>query len=213
MVGVAIATSSIAVGSRCPWVRAKIGAVSTQNITLPSLGPAVLDAIEAGFPVHQAVSTTIDSIQFKEYRQIIAIDAQGNTAIFNGARSLGIHASEVGTHCVAAGNLLNSVEVPATMARSFEANADHTLAERLLLALEAGLYDAGGEMGPVHSAALLVAGEHLWPLADLRIDWSDDDPVRELRQLWAAYQPQMADFVKRAIDPSDAPSFGVPGDA
>ena len=34
-VGVAITTSSIAVGSRCPWVRAGVGAVATQNITDP----------------------------------------------------------------------------------------------------------------------------------------------------------------------------------
>ncbi|MCY3725727.1 MAG: DUF1028 domain-containing protein, partial [Rhodobacteraceae bacterium] len=34
--GIAITTSSIAVGSRCPWARAGVGAVSSQNITLPS---------------------------------------------------------------------------------------------------------------------------------------------------------------------------------
>lgn len=33
-VGIAISSSSIAVGARCPWVRAGVGAVSTQNITL-----------------------------------------------------------------------------------------------------------------------------------------------------------------------------------
>ncbi len=36
-VGIAISSSSIAVGARCPWVRAGVGAVSTQNITLPAL--------------------------------------------------------------------------------------------------------------------------------------------------------------------------------
>ena len=48
MTGVAITTSSIAVGSRCPWVRAKAGAVSTQNITDPSIGNEVLDKLENG---------------------------------------------------------------------------------------------------------------------------------------------------------------------
>ncbi|HGV5114668.1 TPA: DUF1028 domain-containing protein, partial [Klebsiella pneumoniae] len=37
--GIAISSSSIAVGARCPWLRSKVGAVSTQNITLPALGP------------------------------------------------------------------------------------------------------------------------------------------------------------------------------
>ncbi|MCM3082206.1 DUF1028 domain-containing protein, partial [Brevibacillus invocatus] len=31
--GIAISSSSIAVGARCPWVRAGVGAVATQNIT------------------------------------------------------------------------------------------------------------------------------------------------------------------------------------
>ncbi|MGY9013257.1 MAG: DUF1028 domain-containing protein, partial [Rhodobacterales bacterium] len=37
MFGVAITTSSICVGSRCPHVRAGVGAVATQNITDPHL--------------------------------------------------------------------------------------------------------------------------------------------------------------------------------
>ena len=45
-VGIAISSSSIAVGARCPGVRAGVGPVSTQNITLPALGPQVLDLLE-----------------------------------------------------------------------------------------------------------------------------------------------------------------------
>lgn len=37
MAGVAITTSSICVGSRCPHARAGVGAVATQNITDPTL--------------------------------------------------------------------------------------------------------------------------------------------------------------------------------
>ncbi|OXH88628.1 fimbrial assembly protein FimA, partial [Burkholderia multivorans] len=44
--GIAISSSSIAVGARCPWVRAGVGAVATQNVTLPALGPQILDRIE-----------------------------------------------------------------------------------------------------------------------------------------------------------------------
>ena len=43
MVGVAISSSSISVASRCPWVRAGVGAASTQNVTDPSLGKLMLD--------------------------------------------------------------------------------------------------------------------------------------------------------------------------
>ena len=41
--GVAITSSSPAVASRCAYVEAGIGAVATQNITDPRLGPAMLE--------------------------------------------------------------------------------------------------------------------------------------------------------------------------
>ena len=37
MQGVAITTSSICVGSRCPWVRSGVGAVTSQNVTAPTI--------------------------------------------------------------------------------------------------------------------------------------------------------------------------------
>jgi uncharacterized Ntn-hydrolase superfamily protein len=82
---------------------------------------------------------------------------------------------------------------------------------RLLRALEAGR-DAGGEEGPTHSAALIVAHDLPFALVDLRCDWDDGDPVQTLRALWEAYQPQMLAYRTRAIDPSAAPTYGVPGD-
>jgi uncharacterized Ntn-hydrolase superfamily protein len=96
------------------------------------------------------------------------------------------------------------------MTQAFVQHGDLHLAERLLCALEAGV-NAGGEEGPTHSAALLVTSEQSWPLVDLRVDWSDD-PVDELRALWSRYQPQMQDYLDRALNPSAAPAYGVPGD-
>ena len=50
-----------------------------------------------------------------------------------------------------------------------------------------------------------------WPIADLRVDWHDE-PIAELARLWTLWQPQMDAYVTRALDPSQAPSYGVPGD-
>jgi uncharacterized Ntn-hydrolase superfamily protein len=50
-----------------------------------------------------------------------------------------------------------------------------------------------------------------WPVADLRVDWHDT-PLDELARLWTVWEPQMAAYVTRALDPSSAPSYGVPGD-
>ena len=49
MFGVAITTSSISVGSRCPHARAGVGAVATQNITDPNLANLVLNQMEQGY--------------------------------------------------------------------------------------------------------------------------------------------------------------------
>ncbi|MCR7974713.1 DUF1028 domain-containing protein, partial [Pseudomonas aeruginosa] len=108
------------------------------------------------------------------------------------------------------GNLLAAPEVIEAMVDAFE-NAEGLLAERLLAAMRAALA-AGGEAGPVHSAALSVVGDLLWPVVDLRVDWAEHDPIGQLERLWLAYKPQMQDYVTRALDPTRAPSYGVPGD-
>ena len=212
MFGVAIATSSICVGARCPHARAGVGAVATQNVTDPTYGPRVLDLLAEGHDADDALARAIAGQPHLDYRQIIVVDRMGVTASYSGNRMLGSHAVATGEDCVAAGNLLSSVEVPAAMADAFTANAGRHVAERLLRALEAGLA-AGGETGPVHSAALLVAHRQPFALVDLRCDWDDDDPVNVLRGLWTDYEPQMDAYVTRALDPPSAPVYGVPGDA
>lgn len=209
--GVAITTSSISVGSRCPHARAGVGAVATQNITDPHLATLVLDAMEAGHSASDAIASVVQGRDNIDYRQLTAIDAKGTTAHFTGAHILGTNAISEDTHCVAAGNLLSSTAVAQAITDGFMADPSAHLAERLLSGIENGLA-AGGEEGPVHSAALIVADEMPFYLVDLRVDWEDDGPIKKLRSLWQAYEPQMNDYLNRAIDPSAAPSYGVAGD-
>ena len=56
MFGVAIASSSPAVAARCSYTRAGFVAVSSQNVTDPSLGPLTLDLIENGLSSTQAIN-------------------------------------------------------------------------------------------------------------------------------------------------------------
>jgi uncharacterized Ntn-hydrolase superfamily protein len=79
-----------------------------------------------------------------------------------------------------------------------------------ITALTAGL-TAGGEAGPVRSAGMLIVETVEWPVTDLRVDWADD-PIEELATLWRLWEPQSDSYVQRALDPSAAPAFGVPGD-
>jgi uncharacterized Ntn-hydrolase superfamily protein len=211
MLGIAISTSSIAVGARCPWVRAGVGAVSTQNVTDPRLGPKGLDLLEAGTPAPEAMQKLMADAPHKEFRQVIMVDAAGRTAHWTGAKALGTGGVAVGRDCVSGGNLLKHSDVPRALVESFERNSESALPDRLVAALEAGLA-AGGEAGPVHSANMIVVHQQFWPLVDLRVDWADADPIGALRKMWEDYRPQMQDYVTRALAPGDAPKYGVPGD-
>ena len=239
MFGIAIASSSPAVAARCAHARRGAGAVATQNITDPSLGPQILDGLDRGSSARNALDAALHSTPFGAYRQLIVVGRDGPPVVHSGAKALGVVDSAVGVNSAAAGNLLARADVPAAMIAAFEAEggaASATVAlfdaeaglsvtatatplepgrvhfaARLLRALRAGV-EAGGEAGPIHSAGLLVVRDVSWPIVDLRVDWADDDPVAELTALWERYEPQVEDYVRRALDPAAAPSFGVPGD-
>jgi uncharacterized Ntn-hydrolase superfamily protein len=209
MFGVAIASSSVCVGSRCAWARAGVGAVLTQNVTNPNLGNLGLDLLATGLTAQAALEQLLTVEPYPAYRQVLLIDRHGNTAQHTGEKALGIHAHATGNDCIAAGNLLANPDIPAAMIHAFS-GANLPLVDRLLASLQAAL-DAGGEQGAVRSAALLVVDQEPWAIVDLRVDW-DDDPVAALRQLWRIYHPQLQDYVTRAHNPLAAPSYGVPGD-
>jgi len=103
----------------------------------------------------------------------------------------------------AIGNILRSEAVPQAMVEAFGQDPEAHLAERLLRALEAGLA-AGGERQQVKSAALLVVYEQPFPLVDLRVELAPQ-PLVDLRLLWDLYRPQLALYVRRAIDPDSVP--------
>jgi uncharacterized Ntn-hydrolase superfamily protein len=209
--GVAISSSSPAVAARCAWARAGIGAVATQNVTNPALGPEMLEELAKGANAADAVVAARQSDSFPDYRQLLAIDAQGNTAIHSGPNALGIWTSATGRLCVAAGNLLANDSVPRAMVETFETTSG-SLGDRLIAALMAAV-NAGGEAGPVRSAGLLIVDKETWPYAELRIDWMDEGcPISAVAQAWEVYRPQAKDYVTRALNPLAAPSYGVPGD-
>ena len=209
MVGCVVSSSSPAVGARCLHVRAGVGAAASQNITDPRLGPRLLDLLADGSSPRKAIDEIVGGEPNVEYRQLTAVDLDGRTGAFSGTNALGRHAVAEVEGAVAAGNLLADVGVVEAMVEAFDRSASDHLGDRLIAALRAGL-EAGGEEGSVRAAGLLVAGKVAWPIADLRVDW-DDDPIGELAGLWRLWKPQMDSYVTRALEPSDAPSFDVPG--
>jgi uncharacterized Ntn-hydrolase superfamily protein len=209
MFGFAVSSSSPAVAARCAYARAHVGAAGSQNITDPMLGPKLLDLMALGATASEAVRIVAESVKHIAYRQLVAVDAGGRTGAFSGEKTLGTYAAAETEDAVAAGNMLKTKAVPERMISAF-LNASGGLGGRLLVAMRAGL-DAGGEEGPVHSAGLLLVRDVPWPVANLRIDWSEADPIAGLARLWEIYEPQLEPYVTRALDPNAAPSFGVPG--
>lgn len=212
MFGVAISSSSPAVAARCAYTRAGAGAVASQNVTDPRLGPQTLDLLAEGAAAEEAVHRIREAIEpaHRPYRQVLAIGASGAPAIYSGEKALGVWAEATGVDAAAGGNLLASPDVPQAMLDGFAAAAG-PLGDRLLAAMRAGLA-AGGEAGPVHSAGLQLAGAAPWPVADLRCDWTEGCPIETVATAWDIYKPQLDAYVQRALDPAAAPSYGVPGD-
>ena len=61
--GMAIVSSSPAVGARCAHGRAGVGVVATQNITDPGLAPRVLDALQGGLDDNDKATAFFRALQ------------------------------------------------------------------------------------------------------------------------------------------------------
>jgi uncharacterized Ntn-hydrolase superfamily protein len=208
MFGIAIASAAPAVAAHCSHARAGIGAVATQNVTDPILGPRMLEGLRCGASATEAIAGVLDSTDHGAYRQLLAIGSTGSPAHHCGAHALGLTASAGSQHAVAAGNLLANRQVPAAMIAAFDTTFGH-FADRLLAALQAGAA-AGGAAAALHSAGLLVVREVPWPIIDLRVDWSEADPIADLSAIWRRYAPQVDDGVRQALQPAQS-AAGVPG--
>lgn len=210
MFGVAISSSSPAVAARCSYARSGVGAVATQNVTDPSLGPLTLDLMGQGLGAEKAIAQVKARGKFIEYRQVLAVDYEGRTAIHSGPNSLGIWTQAMAENVASGGNLLANDTVPQAIVDGYLAASGH-IGDRLIAAMCAGLA-AGGEAGPIHSAGMMIVDKVSWPVADLRCDWTDDCPIENIATAWDIYKPQLDAYVQRALDPREAPSYGVPGD-
>ncbi len=210
MFGVAVSSSSPAVAARCAYAQAGVGAVASQNVTDPTLGTRALELMALGASAPEAVAILRKSTAHMDYRQVTAVDSAGLSAIHSGPNALGTWSEARADNVACGGNLLAHAGVPQAMVDAFLTSSGQ-LGDRLIAVMRAAL-SAGGEAGPVHSAGLKLVREVPWPVADLRVDWTEDCPIEGLAALWELYKPQLEAYVTRALNPSDAPSYGVLGD-
>ncbi|MFJ6537718.1 DUF1028 domain-containing protein [Paenarthrobacter sp. NPDC091711] len=207
--GIAVSSSSPAVAARCAHLRDGVGAVSSQNITDPRLGTALLDRLQAGYSAREAIDAVVQESRAVDYRQLVVLDAHGGSAVFSGTHTLGVFGEGRGANSVAAGNMLAHPGVVQVLCDAFEASTGE-LEVRLMAALRAAIA-AGGEAGPVRSAGLSVVSGHGWRDTDLRVDWHDQ-PIEELGKLLDVWLPQRQDYVIRGLDPASSVGYGVAGD-
>jgi uncharacterized Ntn-hydrolase superfamily protein len=203
MFGAAVTTSSIAVGARCVYARAGVGAVLTQHRTDPRLGPKGLELLTQGLEAKEVIRRLTEGAPGIGWRQLAVVDREGRTAVFHGDRISSVHSADEGPGYVAVGNIIRTKAVTRAMADAFAADPQLHLAERLVRSMEAG-YAAGGEPKQVKSAALLVVERESFPLIDLRVDF-DAQPLVQLRWLWEIYEPSVKLYVDRAVNPDSVP--------
>jgi uncharacterized Ntn-hydrolase superfamily protein len=200
MLGVAIATSEMAVGSRCIHVAPRIGAVISQAASNPRLGHLGLNLLRQGFSAPRVVEDLAAGDEFRERRQLGCLDTAGRTAGRTGSGNRPWAGHRTAPNVVVAANAVVGAGVADTMLEAFASDATGPLWERLLGALEAGKR-AGGEPKPELSAGLFVVDEEPFAVVDLRVDLHDE-PVRELRRLADQYFPLIPYYRKRPLDPS-----------
>lgn len=201
---VAVATRALAVGASCPFVRAGVGAVSTQSITNRYLGPAVLDGLAEGLHPEEAVRRALAPDEGRGIRQLHAVDAQGRTFAWTGDNCVPWCGSLAGDDVSIAGNMLSGGAVIEATRAAYLANAPLDLPERLLRAMEAG-EAAGGDRRGRQSAAMKIVTSEDFPDLDLRVD-DHPMPLPELRRLVALWQEQQA--IRKGWAPTKANPSG-----
>lgn len=190
--GVAVTTRVPFVGRAVPWVRAGVGAVATQAWTIVEYGRQGLDLLEEGLEPAAALERLLADDQGRELRQVGILDAQGRSAAHTGSENGAWAGSRQGEDYTVQGNVLVGREVIDAVADHFESTASSgmPLAERMILALEAGQLQGGDKRwGNFQSAAIRIAdpddpgrgGDHI----SLAIDVGEHDhPVAEMKRVY-----------------------------
>jgi uncharacterized Ntn-hydrolase superfamily protein len=193
--GVAVQSHWFSVGTSVSWAEAGVGAVATQSFVNKSFGIRGLNLLRNGLTAQEALDSLLRDDEGREVRQVAIIDTKGNVATHTGKSCIDYAGHIKGNNFSVQSNMMLTNKVPAAMAAAFENNNGKPLAERMLLALEAG-QDAGGDIRGKQSAAIVVVPARSegkpWDerTVDLRVD-DNPAPIKELKRLYnvqVAYQ-------------------------
>lgn len=190
--GAAVTTRVPFVGRAVPHVRAGVGAVCTQASTVVEYGARGLDLMAKGVDPKAALQQLLADDDRRESRQVGLIDMQGRSAAHTGKNNGDWAGSRQGKNYTVQANIMVGPEVVEAVAASFEATegTGMPLAERMILALEAGQQKGGDRRwGNLQSAAIKVAdpdnpgrgGDHI----ALAIEVGEHpEPVGEMKRIY-----------------------------
>ena len=184
--GVAVQSHWFSVGSLVPWAQAGVGAIATQSFIEVRYGESGLDLMQSGLNAERTLAALLEADMHPEVRQVAMIDASGIVATYTGEGCIQHAGHLVGENFSVQANLMTSAGVPEAMADAFR-QAQGTLAERMLSALDAAQALGGDLRGKQSAAILVVSGEASGrPLEDRLVDLHVEDnpePLLELRRL------------------------------
>jgi uncharacterized Ntn-hydrolase superfamily protein len=193
MLGVAVSTAVPGVGGICPFVRAGVGAISTQSWVNPYLGIDGLKLLADGLTAAQALDKLMAGDPGRDVRQIGIVDGRGGSAAWSGRECTAWFGHITGPDFTVQGNMLVGEPTIKAMAEVFARGDGLDLPERLVAVLEAG-QAAGGDKRGRQSAAVVVHHREEYPYLSLRID-EHRYPVAELRRVFEVARHQLLPFV------------------
>ncbi|RYZ28414.1 MAG: DUF1028 domain-containing protein [Chitinophagaceae bacterium] len=187
-IGVAVQSHWFSVGTAVSWAEAGVGAVATQSFTNKSFGIRGLNLLRNGLTAQQALDSLLKDDEGREVRQVAIVDVKGNVAVHTGKNCIDYANHIRGNGYSVQSNMMLTNRVSKAMSNAYEKAGDKSLAERMLLALEAA-QKAGGDIRGLQSAAMIVVPGKSegkpWDerTVDLRVD-ENAMPLKELRRLY-----------------------------
>jgi uncharacterized Ntn-hydrolase superfamily protein len=205
--GIALASTSIAIGSRCPHIDVGRAAVASQGFTNLKVGPLALDLVRCGLTALEVLEALRQHDRWLDYRQIGIITADGQIEAHTGSMATGWAGHVVGKDILCMGNgIAHDEDILDAALSGFSDNPQTPLAERLLTTLE-GAKAKLGEAFPVTSASLLVRSPTAESQIDLRVDLpriptdQGGSALADLRDLYDQYLPLLDTYAARSVAP------------
>ena len=193
--GIATTTCLVGVGDAVPAAKVGVGAIGCQAQIRPSSRQRLLDDLEAGLSMEDAIGRMLNDDSEAQKRQVLGIDAQCKPFVYTGAMVPHVSGAIIGRHHAVAGNLLAHEAVVHAVDMRFTMTSDLPLAHRLVRSLVMGEQAGGDKRGRMSAALLLVSPQHR-PLS-IRIDYSND-PLSDLEAaLLSRLSPELIEAFNR----------------